>query len=308
MGNNEFILSNNDNEDAQTRGFFSNQKSNALKVSFLSKELFVCPACEESFRKEELLSGSGRLIAGPLTEELHRSYEKSAKYGELYPLAYNAVVCPKCWFASSMEDFSALPHEKKDAAFYESDNRKEEANDIFPHVDFYEPRNLAAGIVSQYLVMRCYDYYNAEISPTAKQGIAALRTSWLLDHMNEKEPGQHWDWLSLLFKRKARFFYNRALSSETDGKETLSGLKIFGPDLDKNYGYEGFLYICGLLEFKYGDQRDGEQRKESIAETKRTLAKMFGLGKSSKSKPGPLLEKSRGLYDLIAKELNEFDE
>jgi uncharacterized protein (DUF2225 family) len=34
---------------------------------------------------------------------------------------------------------------------------------------------------------------------------------------------------------------------------------------------------------------------------------MFGLGKASKSKPGPLMEKSRALYNTISKELNEFD-
>jgi uncharacterized protein (DUF2225 family) len=308
VSNNAFVLSGDEHEDTKANKFLAAQKGNALKVSFLSKEVFACPACDESFRKEELLSGGGRLIAGPLTEELHRSYEKSAKYGELYPIAYTAVVCPKCWFASSIEDFSALPDDKKETAYYDGDKRKEEVSNIFPPVDFYEARNLVSGIVSQYLVMSCYDYYPTEFSPTAKQGVAALRASWMLDHMHEREPGQHWDWLGLLFKRKARFFYQRALTSETTGKESLSGLKIFGPDLDKNYGYEGFLYLCGLLEFKYGDHSDSEKRKESIAETKRTLAKMFGIGKSSKNKPGPLLEKSRNLYDMIAKELNEFDE
>jgi uncharacterized protein (DUF2225 family) len=309
MADNGFVLSGGgENEDKQEKKFALSQKGSALKVSFLSKELFVCPACDESFRKEDLLSGSGRLIAGTLTEELHRLYEKSAKYGDLYPVAYTAVVCPKCWFASSIEDFSALPPEKKETVFFDADDRKAEVENIFPAVDFYEPRNLVSGIVSQYLTMRCYDYYTIEFSPSAKQGIAALRTSWLLDHINEKEPGQNWDWLSQLFKRKARFFYSKALEGESTGKEKLSGLKTFGPDLDKNYNYEGFLYICGLLEFKYGDQSDLDKRKDSIAETKRTLAKMFGIGKSSKNKPGPLLEKSRNLYDLIAKELNEFDE
>ena len=37
------------------------------------------------------------------------------------------------------------------------------------------------------------------------------------------------------------------------------------------------------------------------------LAKMFGLGKSSKEKPGPLLEASRALYDNLKIELKEDD-
>jgi uncharacterized protein (DUF2225 family) len=304
MGHEEFILSNQGNSELAP----GKEKDAALKVSFFSKEVLTCPVCEKTFRKEELLTGSGRLIAGSLTEELHRLYEASSRYGDLYPLAYSAVVCPDCLFASTQEDFQNLPEEKWYDAELDAGARKDEVEDIFPHVNFNEPRDLISGAVSQYLVMRCYDYYPAPFSPTVKQGIAALRASWLLEHMNEKEGGQHWDWLAGLFKRKARFFYQRALRGETAGTETLSALKIFGPDLDKNYGYEGFLYICGLLEYNYGDQSDSEKRKETIAETKRTLAKMFGLGKASKNKPGPMLEKARMLYDAIAKDLNEFDE
>lgn len=285
-----------------------NKKKTPLKISFLSKEVLDCPVCNESFHKEELLTGSGRLIAGPLTDELHRLYETSARYGDIYPLAYQAVVCPNCWFASSLDDFPNIPNDQKEQAFDDGFDRKDDVANIFSNIDFYKPRTLLAGTVSQYLVMRCYDYYSPEFSPTVKQGLAALRASWLIEHMDENEPGQHWDWLAVLFKRKARFFCSRALQNEASGKESLSALKIFGPDVDKNYGYEGFLYITEFLEFKYGDQSDMGVWREKLADTKRTLAKMFGLGKSSKSKPGPLLEKSRKLYDLIAKELQDFDE
>lgn len=281
---------------------------NDLKISYYAKESTVCPACEEKFNKEELLSGSGRLIAGALTEELHRLYEPSLKYGDVYPLAYQAMVCPKCWFASMYDDFTLLPEENRSLVAATGEERIAETATIFPEVDFYKPRNLISGAVSQFLVMRCYDYYTKDFSPTIKAGLAALRTAWLLEEMDKKEAGQHWDWLAELFKRKARFYYSRALESETNGKESLSGIKNFGPDTDKNYAYEGFLYIAGLLEFKYGERSDDEARRENIASTKRTIAKMFGLGRSSKNKPGPLLEKARGLYDDIAAELNDFDD
>lgn len=284
-------------------------KDNALKLTYLSKERSTCPVCEETFNKEELLSGSGRLIAGGLTEELHRLYEPSAKFGDVYPLAYQATVCPRCWFSSMNEDFATLPEEKKYEASLAQDDRKEELGLILPSpLDFYKARDLISGIASQYLVMRCYDYYPIEFSPSVKQGLAALRASWLLADLDKKESGQHYDWLAELFRRKASFFYSKALAGEESATETLSGLKNFGPDTDKNYGYEGFLYITGLLEFKYGDRSDVAVRRDKIAATKRTLAKMFGLGKSSKSKPGPLLEKARGLYDDIAQELEDFDD
>ena len=45
-----------------------------------------------------------------------------------------------------------------------------------------------------------------------------------------------------------------------------------------------------------------------LSAAKRTIARMFGLGKRSKSKPGPLLEKARDLYDALKEELREDDE
>jgi uncharacterized protein (DUF2225 family) len=278
-----------------------------LKISYLSKEVYVCPVCDEEFKREELLSGSGRLNAGELTDELHRLYVPSAKYGSIYPLAYQATVCPKCWFSSMPGDFTRLPKDKiYDVAACE-EKRREEAELIYPGIDFRKPRTLAAGVISQYLLMRCYDYYGSDSSPTIKQAVAALRAGWLLDELDKKEQGQHYDWLAVLFKKKAGFLYLEALKREQNGKETLSAMGNLGPDTDKNYGYEGLIYMAGLLQYKYGDTNAAEFRVATLGEAKRNLAKMLGLGKSSKNKPGPLIEKSRALYDAIAKELNEFD-
>jgi uncharacterized protein (DUF2225 family) len=278
-----------------------------LKISYQSKELYVCPVCDGEFRREELLSGSGRLNAGELTDELHRRYVPSAKYGSIYPLVYQATVCPHCWFASMELDFNRLSRAIAHDVFNASDARKKEAEMIHPGVDFTKPRTLVSGIISQYLVLRCYDYYKADMSPTIKQAVAALRAAWLLDELDQKDAGQHYDWLSVLFKKKACFLYSEALKRELAGMESLSALNNMGPDTDKNYGYEGTLYIAGLLKYKYGDTRNTERRFAEISEIKRNLAKMFGFGKSSKSKPGPLMEKSRTLYNQLSKELNEFD-
>jgi uncharacterized protein (DUF2225 family) len=174
-------------------------------------------------------------------------------------------------------------------------------------VDFREPREIVSGAASLYLVMRCYDFYTPEFSPTIKQGIAALRTGWLLDEIDKKTPGRHYDWLAVLFKKKALFFYDEAIRREQHGKESLSGLKIFGPDTDKNYAYEGALYLDSLLKYKYGFRDNPQFRTTDLDEAKRTIARIFGIGKSSKNKPGPLLEHARELYERIGKELNESD-
>ena len=279
-----------------------------IKKSFISKETYTCPVCQKNFHREELLSGSGRLIAGEITDELHRLYEPSAKYGEIFPLVYHATVCPECWFASMDKDFQSLPPRTKEKA--EKDTRKRMADTrlIFPSVDYTKPRDLINGAASFYLVLSCYEYYSKEFSPTIKQAIASIRTGWLLEEIEKKYPGYHYDWLAQLFKKKAQFLYGEAIIKEQSGKETLSGIKNFGPDTDKNYSYEGALYLSALLTLKYGQRSNAEARIEALQNSKRTIAKMFGLGKSTKSKPGPLLENARALYDNLKKELNENDE
>jgi uncharacterized protein (DUF2225 family) len=281
-----------------------------LKISFVSREEYHCPACETVFHREELLSGSGRLIAGAITDELHRLYEPSAKYGTIYPLAYPATVCPECWFASVDQDFANLPPQSRTRARDEREKRFTETRRIFPSADFTRPRDLVNGAASWYLTLRCYEYYPKDFSPTIKQAIASLRAGWLFDELNGGYPGYHYDWLATLFKKKAQFLYNEAILREQGGKnkETLSGIKNFGPDTDKNYAYEGALYLSALLKLKYGPRDNAEQRIESLGAAKRTIAKIFGLGKSSKNKPGPLLERARELYETIGKEINETDE
>ena len=278
-----------------------------VKISFQSREEYTCPVCETVFHREELHSGSGRLIAGILTDELHRLYEPSVRYGEIFPIIYLATVCPECWFAALDKDFTDFT--KGDIAAAERDREKRIADTrlIFPQADFYKTRNLVSGAASQYLLIRCYEYFSKEFSPTIKRGIASIRAGWLLDELDKKYPGQHYDWLAILFKKKALFFYNEAIRREGKGKETLSGLKIFGPDTDKNYGYEGALYLSSLLCYKYGFTDNPELRIGALENARRTIAKIFGIGKSSKSKPGPLLEHARNLYENISKDLNEID-
>jgi uncharacterized protein (DUF2225 family) len=279
------------------------KKKKELKVSFISKKDYVCPACNETFHKEELHTGGGRLIAGALTMELHRLYEPSNKYGKIIPLVYHAFVCPDCWFASTEADFPLLPQNKRIDALNDRARRKEDTRQIFPNVDFYEPRGLFEGAASQYLVLRCYDFYDKHSSPTIKQGLSSIRTAWLLDELDKEFPGQHYDWLATLFRRKAQYFYYEALMREQGGKENMSGLKVFGPDIDKNYSYEGMLYLCAYLRYKYGPSQNQTERKATLEDARRTIARLFGMGKKSKDKPGAFLDLARKVYDSINEEL-----
>jgi len=281
------------------------EEDKELKLTYLSKKEYTCPACGAIFRKEELFSGGGRLIAGKLTEELHRLYDPSKKYGVIFPLVYESIVCPECWFSSMEADFMALPKENARKAKEDADKRMKETQLVFPNVEFHENRTLMDGAASLYLTLRCYDYYNKPTSPTIKQGLAAIRCAWLIDELDKKYPGQHYDWVGTLFRKKAQYLYNEALSREQSGRETLSGMKAFGPDTDKNYAYEGMLYMCAYLRYKFGPAHNDEERKMSLEDARRTIAKLFGMGKASKDKPGAFLELARKLYDTINKDLSE---
>jgi uncharacterized protein (DUF2225 family) len=281
------------------------EEDKELRLTFQSKKEFDCPVCNAQFRKEELFSGGGRLIAGKLTEELHRLYDPSKKYGVIFPLVYESIVCPECWFSSSETDFPLLPKDNALKIRNDTENRMKDTLSIFPNVDFHENRTLMDGAASLYLTLRCYDYYNKQTSPTIKQGLTAIRCAWLLDELDKKYPEQHYDWLGTLFRKKSQYLYNEALSREQSGRETLSGIKVFGPDTDKNYSYEGMLYMCAYLRYKFGPAHDEEERKLSLEDARRTIAKLFGMGKASKDKPGAFLELARKLYDTINQELSE---
>jgi len=281
------------------------EEEKELKITFQSKKEYKCPACDTVFKKEELLSGGGRLNAGELTEELHRLYIPSPRYGAIFPITYQAIVCPECWFASMESDFSLLPPEKRQAVKDDTAKRKKDTTSIFPNVNFFENRTVMEGAASQYLTLVCYDYFNKPTSPTIKQGLASIRCAWMIDELHAKYPDQNYDWLSTLFRKKAQYLYNEALTREQSGKETLSGMKAFGPDTDKNFSYEGMLYMCAYLRYKFGPAHDAAERKTSLEDARRTIAKLFGMGKSSKDKPGAFLEIARKLYDTINNEITE---
>ena len=139
------------------------------------------------------------------------------------------------------------------------------------------------------------------MTPTLKKGILSLRLAWLTHDMDLLCSEHNFDIVSKVFYSKALYFYQQSLYCETDKTEASSSLGNMGPDIDKNYGWDGVVYLCGLLEYKYGQQDDMQLRMKKLSESKTAIARIFGLGKSSKSKPGPLLEHARDLYDKISK-------
>jgi len=275
----------------------------APATTFYSKDQTECPICNAKFKREELLSGGGRMIAGNLTDELRRQYEPSAKFGEIFPLVYTMTVCPKCHYSAFPQDFCVLDKDSLGRIYEHMQKRYESTKKLFSKLSFTGSRTLAEGAASYYLALLCYEDVDPKYSPTIKQAVCALRAAWLFSELGKKYPEENYTYISELLYRKASFFYRHSVELETTGKEMIANLKSFGPDIDKNYGYDGVLYLSALLEFKYGPRSDESTRASILTYHRRSLAKMFGLGRSTKSKPGPLLENARALYDSIVVEL-----
>jgi hypothetical protein len=276
------------------------------KITFYAKDPTRCPVCDASFHREELFSG--RVNADEMTDELHRTYKPLHAFGDVYPLIYEIEVCPACFYAAFRQDF--VPAGTKAAAILRDglEKRIEDVQLIFSPLDYQSPRGLLEGAASYYLAMMSYEHFGKDASPTIKSGISALRAAWLCNNLHARAPGDNWDYIAAILYRKARFYYRRALELEASGKEPYSIVRNLGPDTDKNFGHEGVVYMSAILELKYGPRDDAGARQINLKTSKTAVARMFGFGKKNRSKPGPLLEKSRDLYDRLRTELQEGDE
>ena len=75
-----------------------NENESLSSATYFSKQKITCPLCGADVVREDLRTGSGRIIAGNLTDELRRHYEPSKKSGIVYPFLYSVEICPECGF------------------------------------------------------------------------------------------------------------------------------------------------------------------------------------------------------------------
>jgi uncharacterized protein (DUF2225 family) len=273
------------------------------RLTFFERKSSTCPICDAKFYREDLISGGGRLMAGALTDELRRLYEPSKKFGAVYPLAYTVAVCPVCLYSAYPQDFSNIPLERCKEAEVNADNRRDNAALIFSELDFTSPRTLKEGVASYFFAIMCYEFFEKTVNPTFKSGLSALRAAWLLTDLHASAPRENYDRLSVVFYKKARAFFLQTLEREQNRKEPLANNLQFGPDLDKNFGYDGLVYLTSYLDFRYGTQDDPMARADSLEADKRMIAKVFGMGKASKARPSALLDQTKKIYADIAEQV-----
>lgn len=279
------------------------------KITYLDKKSIACPVCGYEFQKEILQTGRGRLNAGQVTETLHRMYLPSEKFGKIYPLVYSITTCPDCLYSTLPGDFLALPENKKEELNSLSGERIRFAEQIIGEpVDYNKYLELPEGTASYALAVLCYDYFDKKSLPVIKQAICSIRTAFLFEDLEAEKPNRYYRYVSELFYKKALFFYPKALELNQNREQIMENLKVYGPDIDKNYGYDGIMYLIGILKYKYGIKDKQEVRIQDLHDGKSFLGKLFGLGKSDYDKPKEILDKSKEYYDLMSKELKKIDE
>ncbi|MBN2652545.1 MAG: DUF2225 domain-containing protein [Spirochaetales bacterium] len=280
---------------------------NKPSITFFSTDSIECPVCGKLFRVEKMRHGRGRLVSKEITDELRRVYEPTQAYGEVIPIHYSITVCPDCYYAAYQNDFLSLKAPEKESLLGKRKDRKDTIHEIFPDLDYIKPRREKEAAASYYLAMVSYELLNPDKAPTIKQGLSALRAAWIFSDMHRKFPNDNYDYLSTVFYKKAAYLYNSALRKEFAGKERVSETPGLGPDVDKNYGFDGVLYLAALLLFRYSDYSNQEEKIEILRNAKSTVARIVGMGKKMKSKPTVILENARDLYNEIGDYIKAYE-
>lgn len=279
------------------------------KISFRQKKATKCPICSYEFFREDMLTGGGRLVAGKLTDELRRKYEVSKKYGKVYPLIYVLTVCPSCHYTAFPRDFELLDQKEIDKIRELTPARKNIVKKYFTSNDFNQDRDLQLGAASYMLAVDCYSVRGKKVAPTFKKAMASIRAAWLFNDLATENPDSQYKKISLFFYKKAFELYIKLLDIMQSGEENVEAVGHLGPDTDKNWGYEGILFLAAVLTVKIGVyEKDIVKRIESFEKCKRYLSRLFGIGKSSKSRPSELLDKTKDLYDTINTKITEWQQ
>jgi len=285
------------------------QEDSSPKVSFFAKEETICPICEEKFRIEKMLSGRGRLNAGNLTDELRRLYIPTPKYGVVNPLYYIIVTCPNCFYSTYEQDFENIPTTNIDKLRNDIVKRKKFVYDSFGPIDFKRERKVLEGLVSLIMAQYTYAFFPQKIAPTTKIAISALRAAWLASDLENEKKDKFYADLKITLYKKAYNYYSKSFALLNSGKENVEAAGFLGPDLDKNYGFNGFLFLYGVLLYKYGfdEISDNAEKIRVASDVKSIVGRIFGSGRSSKDKNVQFLDMARDLYDKYSKLISSLE-
>ncbi len=279
------------------------------KISYRAKTDTVCPICGEKHTREEMFSGGGRLIAGKVNTELRMLWAENKKWGKICPLFYTLDVCPSCFYAAYPKDFNSVDPDEQTALRATMEHRKELISTLFGPVDFHHDRDLITGVASYVMAVDCYYLRNAKLGPTPKKAVLSLRAAWLLEDLFAVAPYRPYDKVSAFYKKESATNYMKTLELMQTGDEPIEEMAGYlGPGADKNWGFDGVIFLNASLTLHYIDEMANTVKGKSdiLEKTKRYLSKLYGSGKASKSKPGMIVDMAKDLYDEIGARIEEY--
>lgn len=279
-------------------------------VSFRAKQSTACPVCKTNFYRENLHSGGGRLISGSINSELRRLYKTNPKYGEIFPQIYTLSVCPYCLYASFPHDFNELDNEESSSLSKTKELRSRGIEKILGKIDFQQDRNLILGAASYLLALDCYRYRALPSAPTPKRAVCSLRAAWLFSDITTRFPKLGYERVRDILYFKAVRYYQPTLEIMASGAEPHAQfMNILGPDVDKNWGFDGVVYINSYLLYKNIKKlcSDDAKQVELLHKARQNLARLYGHGKVSFNKPSLLVNCARELRDEISSALAELN-
>ena len=274
-------------------------------ISYRLKDANYCPICSTEFRYEMLLSGRGRLIVQSITDELRRTYKPNQKYGRVYPQAYSIMTCPKCLYSSFADDFSDLVDNEVHSMRNSKEQREGKIEKIFGGLSFYDDRNLVSGAASYLLALDCYQKRGNQIAPSPKKAICSLRGAWLCHDIDIMFPNYGFAKVREVLYARAAKYYMSTLKTIEIGKEPHEQFtKLLGPDTDKNWGFDGVIYMVSCLSYKYANTicPDQEERKQLILRARRNLSRIYGHGKVSKFRPSVIVNLAKELHEQMIRD------
>ena len=283
-------------------------------VSFFQKEKTVCPVCNEKFHIETMYSGRGRVNTGDTLYDLRKLYLPTEKYGLFNPLIYYVIVCPRCFYATVPEDFNAIVDNGQ--IIYQCKNatkeRKEFIINIFGKLpDFYRNRDHYLGGISFILSLLTYTLFNNNFSVNIKKAAMSLRTSWFIYDLcseEDKSEGEREKYRSIYyyFRYLAWSFYDQFLLETQINVKSIENSKRMGPDVDKDYGFNGAVYLSALLGYENKEFcQDQNYLIKRFKEYRQMLNTLITKGK--KNLPIQFLEMNKALLKTIHVFIKEND-
>ena len=236
-------------------------------ISFFRKDELICPSCEKDIPQEDIRTGSGRLDAGELRNDLHRLYISTKEHGSVYPIIYGIYTCNNCYYSLLKYDMGKLSQKSienistQDAVA----ERKESLKHLFKDIpDFSTNKTLVSAVAAYLLTVQTYNQCNVSDVPTIRMAICALRAAWLCGHIKDFCDDEFVDSLTSILYKKSLFLYNKAMDLALSGDEDLLSTTL-GPDIDKDYRYDGVVYIQAWLLFHYGISPNRDKRIRVVA-------------------------------------------